>query len=91
VLLQVKLRFQSPIVMDLSQGEEFKGIIHSDTLFSAIFNHWVKFKPFEDRKAINKFIDALILILRHFGSLRHFHSGKIITACQRQLAPASSI
>lgn len=58
MLLLVKLRFQSPIVTDLSQGEEFKGIIHSDTLFSAIFNHWVKFKPFENRAAINKFIDG---------------------------------
>lgn len=44
MLLLVKLRLKRAIRMgggDLSQGEEFRGIIHSDTIFSALVNEWV--------------------------------------------------
>ncbi len=45
MLLLVKLRFRSALRIgsgDIAHGEEFRGIIHSDTLFSAIINEWVR-------------------------------------------------
>jgi len=45
VLLLVKLRFKSAIRIgggDIAHGEEFHGIIHSDTIFSGIINEWVR-------------------------------------------------
>jgi CRISPR-associated protein Csm4 len=45
VLLLIKLRFKSAIRIgggDIVQGEEFRGILHSDTIFSAIINEWVR-------------------------------------------------
>lgn len=45
MLLLVKLRFKSALKVgggDLAQGEEFRGILHSDTIFSAILNEWVR-------------------------------------------------
>jgi len=50
--LLIKLRFKRGISIgcgDLSLGEEFTGILHSDTIFSAIANKWVevdKSKPY---------------------------------------------
>lgn len=45
MLLLVRLKFKSAISVgngELSQGENFKGILHSDTIFSALINEWVR-------------------------------------------------
>ncbi len=45
MFLLVKLKFKRAIQIgsgDLSQGDEFRGILHSDTIFSAIVNEWVR-------------------------------------------------
>jgi len=48
VLLLVKLKFKSALRIgggETTQDDEFKGIIHSDTLFSALINEWVRLFP----------------------------------------------
>lgn len=45
MLLLVKLKFKRAIKIgegDLSQGEESRRILHSDTIFSALINEWVR-------------------------------------------------
>jgi CRISPR-associated protein Csm4 len=43
VLLLVKLTFKSALC--IGGDEEFQGIIHSDTIFSALLNEWVRLYP----------------------------------------------
>lgn len=48
MLLLVRLRFRSALRIgggDTTQDDEFQGIVHSDTLFSALMNEWVRLFP----------------------------------------------
>jgi CRISPR-associated protein Csm4 len=49
VLLLIKLKFNSTlrIGQDVAQGDEFQGIVHSDTIYSALMNEWVRAFPDE--------------------------------------------
>lgn len=49
MLLLVRLSFKSPLSIGGTNGDdEFGGIIHSDTIFSAIINEWVRMYPEDD-------------------------------------------
>jgi CRISPR-associated protein Csm4 len=48
VLLLVRLKFKSAFRIgggETTQDDEFQGILHSDTLFSALMNEWVRLFP----------------------------------------------
>jgi CRISPR-associated protein Csm4 len=48
VLLLVRLKFKSALRIgsgETTQDDEFQGILHSDTLFSALMNEWVRLFP----------------------------------------------
>jgi len=48
VLLLVRLKFKSALRIgggETTQDDEFQGIVHSDTLFSALMNEWVRLFP----------------------------------------------
>lgn len=55
MLLLVRLKFKSAFKIgggETTQTDEFQGIIHSDTLFSALLNEWVRLYPARDITAL---------------------------------------
>ena len=62
MLLLVKLTFKSALRIgsgELSQGDQIRGIVHSDQIFSAFANEWVKIMPKGSDNSLEKIIKKL--------------------------------